>query len=72
MCDHLSRKRPPIQNNQSQSLTVGAFSKRPPPVSDRDHFLGPKVDDFLLFLTSGNRPPDAFADLYVRCVHYAT
>ena len=58
-CATTSRKRPPIQNNQSQSLTVGASSKRPPPVSDRDHFLGPTVNDFLLFLTSGNRPLDA-------------
>ena len=67
-----SRKRPPVQNNLSQSLTVGASSKRPPPVSDRDHFLGLTGNDFLLFLTSGNRPLDAFSDLYVHCVHYVT
>ena len=44
----------------------------PPPVSDRDQFLGLTVNDFPLFLTSCKRPLDAFSDLYVRCVHYAT
>ena len=44
----------------------------PPPVSDRDQFLGLMVNDFPLFLTSCKRPLDAFSDLYVRCVHYAT
>ena len=72
LCATTSRKRPPIQNNQSQSLTVGASCKRPPPVSDRDLFLGLTGNDFLLFLTSGNRPLDASSDLYVPCVHYVT
>ena len=31
---------PKHQSFPSQSLTVGSPSKRPPPVSDRDHFLG--------------------------------
>ena len=60
------------QNFTSQSLTVGTSIKRPPPVSDRDHFLGLTVNDFSLFLTSCKRPLDAFSDLYFRCVHYAT
>ena len=30
------------------------------------------VNDYPLFLTSRKRPLDAFFDLYVRCVHYAT
>jgi len=33
----------------SQSLTVGASSKRPLPVSDRDHFVDLTVNDFLFF-----------------------
>ena len=64
-----------IQKHQkftSQSLTVGTSSKRAPPVSDRDHFLGLTVNDFPLFLTSCKRPLDTFSNLYVRCVHYAT
>ena len=64
---------PKLQNFPSQSLTVGTSSKRPPPVSDRDHFLGLTVNDFPLFLTSCKRPLDAFSDLYVRSgVHYVT
>ena len=73
-CATTSHKRTPIQktkNFTSQSLTVGASSKRPPPVSDRDHFLGLTVNDFP-FIISGKRSLDAFCDLYVRCVHYAT
>ena len=31
-----------------------------------------KFNDFPLFLTSCKRPLDAFSDLYVRYVHYAT
>ena len=31
-----------------------------------------KFNDFSLFLTSYKRRPDAFSDLYVRCVHCAT
>ena len=57
----LSKKR----NFPSQSLTVETPRKRPPPVSDHDHFLGLKVNDSLLFLS------DAFSDLYVRRVHCA-
>ena len=55
----LRRKRPsPIsnvtanpkhQNFPSQSVKVGTSSKQPPPVSDRDHFLGLTVDDFTAF-----------------------
>ena len=60
------------QNFTSQSLTVGTSSKRPPPVNDRDQFLGLTVNDFPLFLTSCKRPLDVFSNLYVRCVHYAT
>ena len=63
---------PPIQNIPSQILTVGTFSKRPPPVSDCDNFLGLIVNDFSLFLTSCKQPLHEFSDLYVRCVHYAT
>ena len=58
------------QNSPSQSLTVGNSCKRPPPVSDRDHFLGLTVSDFPLFLTSCKRPLNAFFDLHVRRVHY--
>ena len=50
-CATTSRKRhlprptiyPKHQNVPSQSFTVGTSRKRPPPVSDRDHFLGLKV-----------------------------
>ena len=59
-----------IQN--TKIFPVGTSSKRPPLVSDRDHFLGLTVNDFPLFLTPGERPLDAFSDLYVCCVHYAT
>ena len=48
------------------------FSKRPPPVSDREHFLDLTVDDFPLFLTSCKGPLDAFSDLFFRYVHYVT
>ena len=60
------------QNFPSQSLTVRTSSKRPPPVSDRNHFLGLTVNDFPWFLTYCKRPLDAFSDLYFRCVHYVT
>ena len=74
MCDHLSWAtiNPKHQNFPSQSLTVGTSSKLPPPVSDRDHFLDLTVNGFPLFLTSCKRPVDAFSDLYVRFVDYAT
>ena len=42
------------------------------PVRDRDHFLGLKVNDFPLFLTSCKRRLDAFSDLCIRYVHYAS
>ena len=45
--DH-PHKRLPIEKN-SQSLTVGTSSKRPPPVSDQDHFLGLTVNIFHYF-----------------------
>ena len=70
--------RPPLvsnhQNFPSQSLTVGTSSKRPPPVSDRDHFLVLMVNDCPLFLTFCKRPLDVFSNLYVccGCVHDAT
>ena len=35
-------------------------------------FLGLTFNDFPLFVTSCKRPLDAFSDLFVRCVHYAT
>ena len=73
-CATTSHKRTPTQktkNFPSQSLTVGTSSKRPPPVSDRDHFVGLTVNDFP-FITSGKRSLDAFSDLCVRCAHYAT
>jgi len=43
--DHLpwATAYPKHQNFPSESLTVGTSSKRPPPVSDCDHFLGLKV-----------------------------
>ena len=80
MWDHLlsatSHKGPPIQKHQTfprQSLTVGTSSKRPPPVSNRNHFLGATVNDFPLFLTSSKQPLDAFFDLgYFCCVHSVT
>ena len=40
------------QNFPSQSLIVGISSKRPPPVSDRDHFLGLTVNEFPFFATT--------------------
>ena len=55
-----------------KAFTVGTPRKRPPPVSDRDHFLGLTVKHFPLFLTSCKRPLDAFSDPYFRCVHYFT
>ena len=39
---------PKHQTFPSQSLTVGTSSNRPPPVSDRDYFLGLMVNDFPL------------------------
>ena len=74
LCATTSHKRTPIhktKNFTSQSLTVGTSSKRPPPVSDRDHFLGLTVNDFP-FIISGKRSRDAFPDLYVRCAHDAS
>ena len=70
-----SHKQPPIQN--TTIFPVKALQFEPlvddkPPVSDRDHFFGLTVNDFPLYLTSCKRPLDAFSDLYVRCVHYAT
>ena len=70
MCDHISSlatANPKHQNFPSQSLTVGTYSKRQPPVSDCDHFLGLTVDDFPWFSTSCKRPLDTFCDLYVVC-----
>ena len=64
--DRLSKK----PNFPSQSLTVENPSKRPPPVSDHDHFLGLKVTD--RFSIVFKPPIDAFCDLYVRCVHCTT
>ena len=49
-----------------KAFTVGTPRKRPPPVSDRDHFLGLTVKHFPLFLTSCKRPLDAFSDPYFR------
>ena len=59
---------------------LATSSKRLPSVSDRDHFFGLTVNDFLLLLTSWKSPHDAFpdlkshngtimvlADLYFRC-----
>ena len=62
---------PKHQTFPSQSLTVGTSSKRPPRVSDRDHFLSLTINDFPL-LTSCKRPLDSFSNLYFRCVHYVT
>ena len=62
--DRLSKK----PNFPSQSLTVENPSKRPPPVSDHDHFLGLKVTD--RFSIVFKPPIDAFCDLYVRCALY--
>ena len=62
--------KPRLQNFPSQSLRVGTSSKRPPPVSNCDHFLGLMVNDFPLFFTSCKRPLHAFSGLYFRCVHY--
>ena len=72
--DHLPKAtaNPKHQNIPSQSLTVGTASKRPPSVSDRDHFLGLTVYDFPLFSASCKRPCDTFSDLYFCCVHYVT
>ena len=49
--DHLpwTTAKPKHQNFPSQSLTFGTSSKRPTPVSDRDHFLGVTVNDFPFF-----------------------
>ena len=72
--DHLPKPtaNPKHQNVPSQRLAVGISSKRPPPVSDRDHLLGLTVNDFPWLLTSCKRPLDAFSDLNFRCVHYVT
>jgi len=56
MCDHLSpattsHNRPPIQNTQIfpvEVLQLKPSSKRPPSVSDLDHFLGLTVNVNLL------------------------
>ena len=48
---------PKHQNFPCQSLTGGTSSKRPPPVSDCDQFLGLTVNDFSLLLTSCKWPP---------------
>ena len=69
----LETANPKHQNFPSQSITVGTSSKWPPPASDCGHFLCLTVHDFpLFFLTSCKQPLDAFSDLYVCCVHYAT
>ena len=70
MCDHLSSKRlSPISDRlsktsklPSQSLTVGSPSKRPPPVRDRDHFLGMTVNDFPLSLRNSPDKNDSNND----------
>ena len=74
MCDHLPQTTayPKHQNFPNHSLAVGTSSKTSPAVRDRDRFLGLTVNDIQLILTSCKRPLDAFYDLYVRCVHYAT
>ena len=82
MCDHLSlsNQLPQATANPNTKIfpvkalqpTAVTSSKRPPPECDRDHFLGLTVKDFPLFLTSRKRPLDAFSDLRVRFVHYAT
>ena len=68
--DHLpyATATPKHQNVPSQSLTVGTSSKRPPPVSDRGHFLGLTVNDCPLFLAPYKRPLDALSDLYILAV----
>ena len=71
-----SHKWPPIQNTKIFPVKalqlIGTSSKRPPPVSDRDHFLRLPVNNCPLFFTSCKRPLERFSDLYVCCVHYAT
>ena len=59
LCATTSHKRPPpITNHLSKTPEFSQSkpyswnrSKRPPPVSDRDHVLGLTVNDFPLFLT---------------------
>ena len=68
----VSDRPPKHQNFPSQNLTVGTSSKRPSPVSNRDHFLGVTIKDILLFLTSCKRPLDSFFDFYFRSEHYVT
>ena len=65
--NHLSSvtANPKHQNFPSQSLTVETSSKWPTPISDRDHFLGLKLEWFSIVLTSCKRSLDAFSDLYI-------
>ena len=77
MCDHLlvsnhlpqATANPKHPNFPSQSLTVGTSSyKRPPPVTDRDHFLGLTVNDFPLFLTSlSDHLTHSLISMFVAC-----
>ena len=69
---------PPISDRQSKTrkLPVKALQLAPlvndHVISDSEHFWSLTVNDLPLFLTSCKWPLDAFSDLYVRCVHYAT
>ena len=80
MCDYLSKettshKRPPIQNTRTFPVKDLQFESLV-----NDHLLSAtvtifrawKFNDFPVVFTSCKRPLDAFSDLYVRCVHYAT
>ena len=76
-CATTSRKRTPLINDRQTKtpkfFPANASTKRPPPVSDRDRdFLGLKINDFLLFLTSCTRPLESVFYLYFRCVHCVT
>ena len=74
-CATTFHKRPPPINDQIfsvKALQLEPLVNGTPSVSDCDHFLGLMVNDFPLFLTSCKPPLDAFSDLCVCCVHYAT
>ena len=61
------KKRLPIQN--TKIFPVKALQLEPL-VNDRNYFLGLRVNDFPLFLTSFKRPLDVFSKPYFRCMHY--
>ena len=74
MCNPL-HKQPPYTKTpmfSHQSRTVETSRKRPPPVSNHEQISWLTVYISPLFLTSCKQPLDAWSDVYVHCVYYAT